>query len=365
MPIKFRCSYCRQFLGISRGRAGDVVDCPTCGRSIRVPGLDGVVQPVPTPELNVRDAKLLRALDELANWNAPQPVAATATAEAEAEEEIPQPIAEPIPIEVPIAPEPIAVKPPPSVEPVSAGPQTAATGVTAEPAMTVAAALVELNQIATVEQPRPQTPAAPFLPVASRRPLSPRLAVIGGLCLAAISFAGGYLVSRVRAPAVGPSATGDQNGPNANETILIPAISGRISYKTADGSSLADRGARVLILPREREGTAKLSAAGFRAGDNPADVRLATAALRALGGDLAVTDDGGKFTLQLANPGTFHVVVISNYATRGNDDEIDPELIRLLTPYFDQPAQVLGRTKVHFGQVRYKGTGTEIWDHSF
>ena len=66
MPIKFRCSYCRQFLGISRNRAGEVFDCPTCGRTIRVPSLDGTVAPVPAPELNAADAHLARALDELA-----------------------------------------------------------------------------------------------------------------------------------------------------------------------------------------------------------------------------------------------------------------------------------------------------------
>lgn len=362
MPIKFRCSYCRQFLGISRGRAGGVVDCPTCGRSIRVPGLDGVVEPVPTPELNVRDAKLIRALDELANWDAPQPVA-VATAEQESEEEIPQPIAEPLPIEVPVAPEPIAIKPPPTVEPLSAGPQTAA-GEAAEPAMSVAAALAELNQIPVAEQPRPQLAAASFPVFEPRRKISTPLLVTCAALLALASFAGGYFVSRARQPVAQSDAAAEQPA-HGNETILVPAVSGRITYKTADGGSLADRGARVLVLPREREGTAKLSAAGLRAGDHPADLRLATAALRALGGDLAVADDGGKFTLQLSNPGTFHIVVISNYAHRGDSDEADPELIRLLTPYFDQPAQVLGRTKVHFGQVRYKGTGTEMWDHSF
>jgi hypothetical protein len=367
MPIKFRCSYCRQFLGISRGRAGEIVDCPTCGRSIRVPGLDGAVQPVPTPELNLRDAKLIRALDELANWNAPQPVAvaSAATEEPEAEEEIPQPIAEPIPIEVPIAPEPIAVKPPPSVEPLSAGPQTATADAAAEPAMSVAAALVELNQIPVADPARPQLAAATYPVYEQRRKISTPAVLACALLLALASFAGGYFISRARQPVADTNAAGERQPASEQEIVLIPAISGRITYKTADGGSLPDRGARVLVLPRERDGTAKLSAAGFRAGDHPTDVRFATAALRALGGDLAIADDGGKFTLQLANPGTFHIVVISNYANRADSDEIDPELIRVLTPYFDQPSQIIGRTKVHFGQVRYKGTGTEIWDHSF
>lgn len=66
MPIKFRCQQCRQFLGISRAQAGEVVDCPTCGRTIRVPELDGTVKPLPEPGLQFDDTRLKSALDEIA-----------------------------------------------------------------------------------------------------------------------------------------------------------------------------------------------------------------------------------------------------------------------------------------------------------
>ena len=66
MPIKFRCQQCRQFLGISRAQAGEVVDCPTCGRTIRVPELDGTVKPLPKPGLKFDDTRLKSALDEIA-----------------------------------------------------------------------------------------------------------------------------------------------------------------------------------------------------------------------------------------------------------------------------------------------------------
>ena len=42
MPIKFRCHHCCQMLGISHTRAGAIVDCPGCGRSLRVPQADGM-----------------------------------------------------------------------------------------------------------------------------------------------------------------------------------------------------------------------------------------------------------------------------------------------------------------------------------
>jgi hypothetical protein len=39
MPIRFRCAYCNQLLGIARRKAGTVVRCPTCAGHIVVPSL--------------------------------------------------------------------------------------------------------------------------------------------------------------------------------------------------------------------------------------------------------------------------------------------------------------------------------------
>src|ERR671937_859256 len=40
MPIRFRCAYCNQLLGISRRKAGTVVRCPTCAGQVVVPNAD-------------------------------------------------------------------------------------------------------------------------------------------------------------------------------------------------------------------------------------------------------------------------------------------------------------------------------------
>ena len=37
MPIRFRCAYCNQLLGIARRKAGTVVRCPTCSGQVIVP----------------------------------------------------------------------------------------------------------------------------------------------------------------------------------------------------------------------------------------------------------------------------------------------------------------------------------------
>ncbi len=40
MPIRFRCAYCNQLLGIARRKAGTVVRCPTCAGQVVVPAAD-------------------------------------------------------------------------------------------------------------------------------------------------------------------------------------------------------------------------------------------------------------------------------------------------------------------------------------
>jgi hypothetical protein len=40
MPIRFRCKYCYQLLGIARRKAGTTVQCPTCRGKLMVPATD-------------------------------------------------------------------------------------------------------------------------------------------------------------------------------------------------------------------------------------------------------------------------------------------------------------------------------------
>jgi phage FluMu protein Com len=37
MPIKFRCAYCNQLMGIARRKAGTIVRCPSCSGQVVVP----------------------------------------------------------------------------------------------------------------------------------------------------------------------------------------------------------------------------------------------------------------------------------------------------------------------------------------
>ncbi len=54
MPIRFRCHYCHQLLGIARRKAGSMVRCPTCQNELTVPSSSEshhVAQPEPQPSV--------------------------------------------------------------------------------------------------------------------------------------------------------------------------------------------------------------------------------------------------------------------------------------------------------------------------
>jgi DNA-directed RNA polymerase subunit RPC12/RpoP len=42
MPIRFRCAYCNQLMGIARRKAGTVVRCPRCAGQVIVPNPEAV-----------------------------------------------------------------------------------------------------------------------------------------------------------------------------------------------------------------------------------------------------------------------------------------------------------------------------------
>lgn len=48
MPIRFRCKYCNQLMGIARRKVGTEVECPTCKGKLLVPQRS--VEDAPSPE---------------------------------------------------------------------------------------------------------------------------------------------------------------------------------------------------------------------------------------------------------------------------------------------------------------------------
>ncbi len=360
MPIKFRCNYCRQFLGISRNRAGGVVDCPSCGRAIRVPDLDGHVAPLEDPGLNGDDAQLARALDELAalaHVDLAAPVVATDVNALD--EEIPQPIPEPVPVEISV---------PVVIPPVAAVPDVAAP---AEPAV---ASLAEVMQelaggpttaVTTTDERSSRTPE----PHRSRgeyavRPLplvwlvvSPLLAGLAGLLI------GSAIAARNTNSPNDLQLAARQAG--AADEVAIPQtqVSGRISYQTATGEVQPDIGAAVLVLPQAWTGASRLVPAGLRPGDDPADQKVAAAAAAAMGGQLAWTDHAGEYQLSLPGSGSYRLIVLSRLSARSA--AIPPEDEQRLNEYLQDPPAITGQRGYLIRDVEARNPDANHWDHQF
>lgn len=366
MPIKFRCPHCQQFLGISRSRAGAITDCPTCGRSIRVPLLDGTVPPLPDPELNLADQGLASALDKLAGLaekqegleeleereqpstrSAPRPVTV-------------QPIPLPEPIALPPAPAPVVIDPPPPVRaPGGEGPAVRAAGS-------------EQVVAAIAAPPMGHTTLADAFPQGGRVRTWSRVTLIAvALGMTTVAFAVGYGLGRHGA-ATAVSVSGNEWRPPADLAPAAappsvpqePALTGRISYIAPGGEIHPDAGARVLVLPEERQGSLRLPADGLRPGANEQDLRVAIAAIRALGGDFCVADADGRYTIHLPQAGLYQVLILSRYQPRDGGAAYH-QALQFLAAYVDRPAQVLGETAVQISPFRYRGSGATPRDHTF
>lgn len=367
MPIKFRCQHCRQLLGISRQKAGDVVDCPQCGRTLRVPRLDGKIAPLPEPEWDLKDSNLARALDELAAIGQAQ------------DDDVPDSV--PLDDAIAVAAPPVLAPPPPRV--VVDAPLPAVPVSAPQPVRSVAASLSDatldkaLAVLAATPPPGDAVRAVPGPLLASdraRKSTSLSRQLVIGAVIAGVFFSLGYVIGSRQAstaPAGSPVVKHQADvpivkPPAANGEAQAGAkLTGRITYVTQSGDSRPDRGARVIVFPSQRVGSAKLSVVGFRAADEAADMQVASASLKALGGALAVVGDDGTYSLSVPGPGEYQVLVLSHFQSRDADKQPSARLRSLLESYFDRPDQLLGLLDYHHAQVRHKGADSEIWDYSF
>lgn len=370
MPIKFRCEHCRQFLGISHTKSGSLVDCPTCGRTIRVPDPEGFVQPMPELKLNLKDSKLATALEELAMFGQDAPVVESESAIAvpEGEGNAPKlPVAPPAP--VPIRVEPVAVAKPIPIE----------IHDTQKPAPV--ASMQELAALASLPPPRDSIAEQPVVDV--EMTLGQRDVVRESLKRSGISwiviasllgFIAGFAVGRwdrssVTVPKEVAGADGKPLAAKSNSAAdagkQSVAVRGRITYQTDSGERRFDRGARVLLLPEKRAGTTKLAVTGFRSADADADGQVAAASLRALGGDIAIVDDTGNFESAALKPGAYRILALSHFQPREDRAAIEPSVKALLESYFDKPEQLLGKCRYQLAELKVSGQAPAIWDHLF
>ena len=360
------------------------MDCPTCGRSVRVPEQDGHSEPVPEPQWDLKDSLLADALNEVAmigqepKEKEEELSDQSNQASSNIQEVSPASMPEPIELEPPLPAEPVVIasESPPAQS--QSGPSAA---VQTEPAVTHTAQQQVLLESVVSQIGHPGPSPQQEIRLKERRPRRTErdatwtfLLFVGVILLVAGAAGFGYMAgSRNAADNSSRPAENSHPGDAGNDhdhlesslSTRKPALTGQITYKTEEGTSRADARARVIVFPQSREGRVKLSVVGFRAADEETDFRVVVAALRELGGDAAVVDENGNFVIALPKAGAYQILVLSNHLSRENDEKIPTALRDLLEQYFDRPDSLLGRVLFYFGQISYQGEKAKTWYHSF
>ncbi len=351
MPIKFRCKHCQQLLGISVSRAGAVVDCPQCGRSLRAPELDGKTKKLPQATQGVKgDAALISALSEL---SALEHQEITPSTERATKRPAPVAVQAKIPAVVPIPVDAVAV------EAITVHDPVAAVGdwVDAPPdfdlqdePVVITDSLAELagwDDVSSAGEVNStlladMRAADRAEQVASLRTLS--------FCLAALLIGVGF-GWWLRPLWDKPGTTEVENDAarelDAGQPELLGdgrrQIRGSVKFSDAAGTLQPDSGARVLLLPTIRRGTLMFDGKSLRRDSKDPD-RLATeAGLSAVGVQVAEADAGGVFNVSLQDGLAYTLIVISSHQARPGDVSIDPAVDKALQQYIESSVHLCGK----------------------
>jgi hypothetical protein len=381
MPIRFRCLYCDQFLGISRAKAGQVVDCPQCGRSIRVPPRDGRAEPASAPRLDLADPQLADAMAALAALQHPGATDAGAGADDadEADDS-----AVPVVIDVPPLSAPLVRE----VE-VSHAPRNPVDLAESADPKAFAAEIARLARQADAAAPRTASSSA--------RRVGGWRALLTPLALVTITAAtlAGFAVGLAVAPRLGTTnrpATdrGTDRGAAGGDTTNTPdlaaapigtvgdagnaasdpadaaavVLQGRATYETA-GTTRPDAEARVLALPETREGTLTLPALSLLQSPGGADWRIGEQGVRIAGGQVALAGADGEFELTLPAAGRYWLVILSQHQPRDPARDVEPAVLTLLGQYFDRPLLLVGKRAYHIQSVLATDEETPVIRHRF
>src|SRR5947207_8927125 len=202
MPIRFRCAYCNQLMGISRRKAGTVVRCPSCSGQVVVPNPSAEPtekphegaspKPAAQPELFER-SNFDELFDDAAGGKR-SPVRQVAAAAPHPTPDLPQAL----------GPAPAARRPEPSGKPLEEAPRS--------------------PELAFDVEPVPFSPAATGQGIRPGIVLSPRiatLAIVGIILALAVAFAVGMFVGMMLHAAPGQSS----------EEAARPAIIGSFAQR--------------------------------------------------------------------------------------------------------------------------------------
>lgn len=291
MPIRFRCTACRQLLSIGRRKAGTEIQCPKCGFS----------QQVPSEE----EAAALAA--QAAHRTQP---------------------AEPVPSGIFIFEEELEEDAWPT--PTASVPSGSIASSTQD-----AAALDSLQgfpQMASWGGNR--GPRAKEVIWISRRTLYVQAVLI--LVVGAVGFALGYWMGWTDTH---PGSTQPADSPSSGPVLL----EGRLFYRPNPLGIAPDQQAVVIVLPADRSPQNRFLTTGIRPqAPPPSPTHPIVQAIQEFGGAYARADSEGSFLVELPQKGTYYVLLISGHARR-KDPSIEGTVLQEMTKYFPDPENLVER----------------------
>lgn len=336
MPIKFRCLYCNQLLGIARRKAGSVVNCPKCSRAVTVPVEESLTAS--------RSERSTASLLERRDFDRILGVAGEADELEELIEEPngkKHPESRPREIEADVEVEAEAIEQPPVVE------ERRTAFVPDEQAV---------KAVSVAAPPIPATPK----PIGRLRE-TPRysvLATMAAVALLLFVFCLGVVVGRYVLPAnvhhVVPQAVAEPKAevgkpeiqpepaqPDPQVFQQRPVLFGVISFKN-NQQAVPDNGATVLVFPSAQTPAEKIPSLGLRPLDQNLQDKPGIEVLRKYGGEFAIVDDLGEFRIEVDRPGLYYVLVMSRHVPRGRSETIYLDDASILRRFFADGEQVLG-----------------------
>lgn len=301
MPIQFRCRYCQQLLGISRSRAGSQVDCPACGRSLRVPLEHGARAEANPHEVAASDPQLIQALEVLA-----APVENSA----------------------------------------KAGSSTESTTSRAPDSRTFSEQT--LQEIASIAPPTHTAPPE----LRTSKPSANFRTLMFSFLVVASAFAAGYFFPHTHS-AWKTSGNPPQPPRNpARQAIDIPGnapqpaetrFSGTVLYQNAAGDLLPDAGALIIMTPQQNPTSLKMDARPLKEPpDHPAHkaIKAALAELQVL---VTTTSADGTYSFPISESANLQLIAVSRHKSGLPNAETPDAVRKAIEEWFDSAPHLTGR----------------------
>lgn len=375
MPIKFRCKYCQQFLGISRSRAGAVVDCPRCARSVRVPELDGRTRKMPEVPKPKNDSALISALSELSSLDGDTVGNVKPSAKENAAAPVEPAFSEPI--DLPFSEKPVSID---RRLPAAMEAQEEVGLVDPQYSDSPVALTESLSELASLEHDSEDGPVSTELLQEMRTTSGAQkwmsmpalllsfIALIGGL-------AGGWWLAesglvnldRFRPKNSAPKPDGSVDAaselpnmnrqvPNSSTDSADVVVQGTIQFQDPSGHLLPDAGALILLLPSERIGTLLLDARSLNLLPAHPDFQATKAALNSFNATIVQADEEGLFAVSYSPDNACKIIVISKHSQRPDDVPLRADIQQLLKMYFQSPNHLCGRLSVQIAEAKPSAT---------